>query len=38
MPRVTVIELDAGARRSLQQGYEQGHSATFRKRYQIVIA
>ena len=37
MPKVTVIELDAAARRALQQGYEQGHSPAFRKRCQMIL-
>ena len=37
MPRVTIIELDGGARLALQRGYEQGHSATFRKRCQMIL-
>ena len=37
MPKVTVIELDGGARRALQRGYEQGHSAAFRKRCQMIL-
>lgn len=37
MPRVTVVELDAGARLALQQGYEQGHSPAFRKRCQMIL-
>lgn len=37
MPKVTVIELDAAARRALQQGYEQGRSPAFRKRCQMIL-
>jgi len=37
MPKVTVIELDGGARWALQRGYEQGHSAAFRKRCQMIL-
>lgn len=37
MPKVTVVELDATARRALQQGYEQGHSPAFRKRCQMIL-
>ena len=37
MPKVTVIELDAAARRALQQGHQQGHSPAFRKRCQMIL-
>ena len=37
MPKVTVIELDCAARLALQRGYEQGHSAAFRKRCQMIL-
>ena len=37
MPKVTVMELDGGARWALQRGYEQGHSASFRKRCQMIL-
>ena len=37
MPKVTVIELDAGARLALEQGYKQGHSSAFRKRCQMIL-
>ena len=37
MPKVTIVELDAAARLTLQRGYEQGHSAAFRKRCQRIL-
>lgn len=37
MARVTIIELESAARLALQRGYEQGHSAAFRKRCQMIL-
>lgn len=37
MPKVTVIELDSTARLALEQGYNQGYSAAFRKRCQMIL-
>jgi transposase len=37
MPKVTVVELNAGARSALEQGYKQDHSPAFRKRCQMIL-